>query len=393
MTICILCHREPNPSLGGIERISYSLAKELSKNDVFVIFVYSISSEIRDYDKIGPTYRLPDNCIESDVNTSFLLLLLEENGISIVLNQAAHNIGFVNLCAKLLAERSCLNIVSAIHFAPHQEWIAMKCNRFLPKFGDAKPFMFQVKRLLNDLFLETKKGIVLSAEVALLRTISQTSKKVVVLSEAFVDEFNRMVPANNYIAIPNMIENVDTNLSFYQKEKIVLYVGRLEYGLKRVDRLLYIWRDVEKQFPDWKLQIVGDGEYRFSFEGLSKHLGLKHVSFEGTQDPEGYYKNASIICLTSSCEGFGMVLIEAMQCGCVPIAYNSYAALSDIIEDGVSGYAVAPFNQEEYVTKLSRLMSDDKLRQNMATSAVIVPSKFEAHIIAQKWIDLFESLS
>lgn len=393
MTVCILCHREPNPSLGGIERISYTLAKELSKSGLSVIFVYSIELATRDYVKICSTYRLPDRCIESDKNLNFLLSIFQENNCSIVLNQAAHHIGFVNLCVKLLAEKSCLNIVSAIHFAPHQEWIALKSNRFLSKYGDEKPFMFQVTRFLHDLLLETKKEKILNAEISLLRTISQTSKKVVVLSESFIDEFNRMVPANNYIAIPNMIENAHTNLSFYQKEKVVLYVGRLEYGLKRVDRLLYIWRDVEKQFPDWKLQIVGDGDYRFSFEGLSKHLGLKHVSFDGTQDPEGYYKNASIICLTSSCEGFGMVLIEAMQYGCVPIAYNSYAALSDIIEDGVSGYAVAPFNQEEYVTKLSRLMSDDQLRQNMATSAVIVPSKFDAHIIAQKWIDLFESLS
>ena len=218
MTICLLCHREPNPILGGIERISYSLAKELSKSGLSVIFVYSIELATLDYDKICSTYRLPDRCIESDNNFSFLLSILQENSCSIVLNQAAHHIGFVNLCTKLLAENSGINMVSAIHFAPHQEWIGLKSNRFVSKYRDKKPFKFQVKRFLNDLFLETKKEQVLNAEISLLRKVSQTSKKVVVLSEPFIDEFNRMVPANNYIAIPNMIENTDTNLSLCQKE-------------------------------------------------------------------------------------------------------------------------------------------------------------------------------
>lgn len=88
-----------------------------------------------------------------------------------------------------------------------------------------------------------------------------------------------------------------------------------------------------------------------------------------------------------------MVLIEAMQYGCVPIAYNSYAALSDIVEDGVNGYAVTAFDKKEYVAKLSRLMRDDELCKAMSENAKIVPSRFDSNVIAQKWVDLFDSLS
>ena len=393
MIICILCHREPNPLMGGIERVSYSLAKELLKRNILVFFVCAIRVNINHYDEKNISYILPDYLIDSNQNVQYLSSLLQEHQCSIILNQAANHSGFVDLCSAVRATSSSINIVSAIHFAPHQEWISLKCNKFLSKGNDPKSIKFKLAKGLNDLLLFTKKRKIQKDEVFLLRKICQNSAAVVVLSDAYVEEFRCMAQKNNIIAIPNMIGSSDLSISLGNKEKTVLYVGRLEYGLKRVDRLLHIWKDIEKSFPDWKLQIVGDGDYRYILEYVSNQLGLKRVSFEGPHSPEEYYRKASIISLTSSCEGFGMVLVEAMQYGCVPVAYNSYAALADIVEDGVNGSAVTAFNKKEYVTKLSQLMRDNDMRRKMADAALLVPPKFDAHLIAQKWVNLFESLS
>ena len=157
--------------------------------------------------------------------------------------------------------------------------------------------------------------------------------------------------------------------------------------------MLYIWKQIEQKFPDWRLLVVGEGDYRFSFESQAKHLGLMNISFEGNQNPESYYKRASIICLTSSCEGFGMVLIEAMQYGCVPVAYNSYAAFSDIVTDGKNGFAVVPFKKDEFVRKLSILMSDADLCAEMAKKAMLVPAKFDSQTIVPMWVNLFDSIA
>lgn len=61
---------------------------------------------------------------------------------------------------------------------------------------------------------------------------------------------------------------------------------------------------------------------------------MERVVFTGWQDPESFYRDASILCLTSDFEGWGMVLTEAMTFGAVPVAFNSYAAITDIIDDG-----------------------------------------------------------
>lgn len=391
-TICILCHREPNPNLGGIERVSYSLAKELHTRGFSVLFVFSIQAKFPEDGECFPMHCLPNKCIDSEENVEYLISLLGNSGNIILLNQAANNIEFVNLCSKVFDRNQSVKIVSAIHFAPHQEWISLKSNRFLSKFGEHKPLKFRIARFFNDLMLGLKKGRVLDAEVSLLRKVAEISKKVIVLSDSYVDEFRQMSSSDNIISIPNFIEKKEIDCNLVSKEKIVLYVGRLEYGLKRVDRLLHIWKQIEQKFPDWRMLVVGDGDYRRSFELLAGHLGLKNFFFEGNQNPETYYKRASVICLTSSCEGFGMVLIEAMQYGCVPVAYNSYAALSDIVNDCENGFAVTPFRQDDFVEKLSSLMSDDQLRAEMAKKVIQVPEKFDTQIIAPQWVKLFESL-
>jgi len=391
-TICILCQRKPNPRCGGIERVSYTLASELVPYGFSAFFV--CSTETNDFTDfvINNAFQLPGATIDSDDNVHYLSMLLDKFECNIILNQAANNFGFVNLCSKVIEKRRSVGLISAIHFAPHQEWISLKCNRFLSKGNDQKSIMFMLKKFINDLIIFTKRHKIQNNEITLLQRICRDSKKVVVLSDSYVEEFSRMVHASNIVAIPNLIESRNVSISLDKKEKTVLYVGRLEYGLKRVDRLLHIWREIEKSFPEWYLKIVGDGDYRYILEYVSKQLGLQRVSFEGSHSPEDYYRKASIICLTSSSEGFGMVLVEAMQYGCVPVAYNSYAALSDIVEDGVNGFAVTPFKQAGFVEKLTTLMRDEEMRNGMGKMALLVPPKFDSRVIVQKWVTLFDSL-
>ena len=60
-----------------------------------------------------------------------------------------------------------------------------------------------------------------------------------------------------------------------------------------------------------------------------------------------------IFCMTSNYEGFPMVLLEAMQFGCVPIAFKSFESLDDIIINHNNGYQITPFDIYEYINSLS----------------------------------------
>ena len=106
-------------------------------------------------------------------------------------------------------------------------------------------------------------------------------------------------------------------------------------------RILQTWALLEQRYPDWRLTIVGDGPDRVNLENQVFESQLENVSFEGFQNPRGYYERASILLLTSEFEGFPLVLPECMSFGVVPAVYGSYSAVYDIVEDGKNGLIFA----------------------------------------------------
>ena len=117
---------------------------------------------------------------------------------------------------------------------------------------------------------------------------------------------------------------------------------------KRSDRLLEIWEKIYQEFPEWELKFVGDGELCSFMEKRIVRKKLPRVTIEGNKPSEPYYEESSILCLTSNYEGWGMVLTEAMQYGVVPVSFNSYHSVEDIIIPERNGMLVKPFDLNEY---------------------------------------------
>ena len=87
-----------------------------------------------------------------------------------------------------------------------------------------------------------------------------------------------------------------------------------------------------------------------------------------------------------------MVLIEAMRYGVVPVAFDSYASVKDIIDDKKNGLLVNPFNLNEYANALSMLMTNVEQRESMAYNSIIKADTFTISNIGERWLQLFEKL-
>ncbi len=83
-----------------------------------------------------------------------------------------------------------------------------------------------------------------------------------------------------------------------------------------------------------------------------------------------------------------MVLSEAMVHGVVPIAFNSFASATDIIEDGVDGVLVTPYSTKEYTHKLSTLMSNSKRREELSHNARQSIKRFDIERITDRWEEI-----
>jgi glycosyltransferase involved in cell wall biosynthesis len=137
---------------------------------------------------------------------------------------------------------------------------------------------------------------------------------------------------------------------------------------------------------------VGDGVDKPFYEESVQKRNIPNVSFEGQQDPLTYYQNASIFMMTSACEGLPMTILEAQQCGCVPILYDSFASAKDIIDNGVNGIMITNNDRENFVQKLKELMSNPTMRHQMSKACVQSSENYSIERVAAQWNELILSL-
>ena len=88
-----------------------------------------------------------------------------------------------------------------------------------------------------------------------------------------------------------------------------------------------------------------------------------------------------------------MVLVEAQMFGCIPIAYNSYSSLPDIITDGVNGFTIPTFNKKKFTERLEWLMENEFERKKMISNCQESVKKFDAKIIAKQWLEIFKEIT
>lgn len=190
-----------------------------------------------------------------------------------------------------------------------------------------------------------------------------------------------------FVCIPNFVSQQEANN--VRKKRQLLYVGRLSYADKRVDRLLHIWREIFQKVPDWELVIVGDGSEKAALQDYSHKHRLPRVRFEGWQtDVSAYFNEASIICLTSTFESFGLCLVEGMQLGCVPVAFNCSAGVEDIVKG--YGELVPAFDLQAYANALLQLMTDETYLEACRNRSTEGAKRFSPERIVPQWIELLE---
>lgn len=182
--------------------------------------------------------------------------------------------------------------------------------------------------------------------------------------------------------LPYTVDSSEIDLT--KKKKEVIYVGRV-VELKRVWYLLESWKMIQDKVPDWSFRIIGDGTYLEEEKKKANELGVKRVQFEGFRDSKEFMKNASILMMASSQEGFAMVIIEAQQCGCVPIVVDSFPTVHDIIDNGRNGLLVENNNISKYAEVLLKTIIDDEFRLNIAVNAINDCKRFSVEDICDQW--------
>jgi glycosyltransferase involved in cell wall biosynthesis len=146
----------------------------------------------------------------------------------------------------------------------------------------------------------------------------------------------------------------------------VLCVAR-QYPRKRITDLIAAFPLVLAQLPQARLVVIGDGPEHGALGRQVAELGLgSAVSLLGAlaSDREvwAWYRRASIFCLPSIQEGFGIVFLEAMASG-LPVVSTTAAAIPEVVPDGRAGLLVPPRDPQALAEALLALLRDSALQE------------------------------
>ena len=371
-----------NPQKGGVERITDIIAKILLKRG-YTIFYLNWKREQDNYEYPVPVIDLPSSNLEDPNNLEVYNRFLKENRIDVIINQHGLYAGTYFLSQVKVQN---VKIISVLHSDPFGYYNHLFADLMTLRDSSIKE---KVKRVARFFLYRKVKKIIHRSLVNHYTFIQEHPQYVCLLSESYKERLEEYcdLPDNYFISIPN--PNTYENIEIIpHKEPILLFVGRLDNRSKKLFTLIDIWYRLCKLYPQWKLIIVGDGPDKDVL--INKAKDISNIEFKGYQDPREYYEKASIFCMTSIFEGFPMCLTEAMQFGCVPIAFDSFSAVYDIIKPGETGELVKSFDKKEYVGKLIHLIDDETYRKKLSKNAFQYVKRYDIANILPKWIELIE---
>ena len=162
-------------------------------------------------------------------------------------------------------------------------------------------------------------------------------------------------------------DNAKTGAAQYAPagEKLLIHLSNFR-PMKRALDCVRILAEVRKAVPA-HLLMAGDGPDRTAAEHLAREVKMdRHVTFLGKQNHvERLIPLAHVLLLPSDLESFGLVALEAMACGVVPVA-TRVGGVPELITDGEDGYLEAPGDIAAQAARVVALLTDDHLHYRMA---------------------------
>jgi len=331
--------------VGGIQKVMVRLANEFVQRGFRVDLIVAkgkgaltkdVSSEVRiiDLDKRRVWTALP----------ALMQYLKSEQPD--VLFSAEAPVNLVAVWARLLSSQRTRLIVSVhsnmTQYAKSGEvW-----------YGRIMPYMIRQFYPLADKIVASSKGV--------LGDLSRDSPKIAqkgCVIYPLIDQ-QSFQEANGPVRHPWLTDN---------GVPVILGVGRLTRQ-KNFDLLLRSFASLQEK-RDARLIILGDGNQRESLARRVDELDIgDHADLHGfVGDPYPYMKKASLFVLSSDFEGFGIVIVEALACGCPVVSTDCPSGPREILDDGKWG-GLVPVGDEAALTEamdeaLSKTHDPDRLRQ------------------------------
>lgn len=172
-----------------------------------------------------------------------------------------------------------------------------------------------------------------------------------------------------------------------QRNRRVLAVGSMK-AEKNYPLLLRAWARVAAEFPDWGLDIYGEGPLLREMQAQARALGLGVcVLFHGASDQiYAIMRQSAVYVLSSDSEGMPNTLMEAMALGMCCISTDCPSGGPRyLMREGVDGLLVPVGDEAALAAAMRRAMGEEALRQALGGAATALRERLSPARIVAQW--------
>lgn len=242
---------------------------------------------------------------------------------------------------------------------------------------------FKKGHLLNIFRISISNFIIPKADS--IRVVSRNIK------DSVINKFN--VDKNKITILPIIVDkekiinseiNEDLRKKYSQFDFIFLVISRLEKE-KNIPIAIESFKEVVKQNPRAGLIIVGDGNWKNILKKLVRNYKLENnIIFEGWKNSvNSYLKTADVLVSASFYEGYGMIFIEAVLCGC-PIISSNVGIVKDKFTDGEDAVICDSEDKECFLRAMVKFIEDPNLGRELVQNAKHLVENSENIILDKK---------
>ena len=153
--------------------------------------------------------------------------------------------------------------------------------------------------------------------------------------------------------------------------------------------------EILKRYPEWQWMILGDGIERKNLEQfiMENHLQNRLVLKGNVKHVDEYLQQAYILVVASEYEGLGLSMLEAREMKAPCVSFDVKMGPRELIHNEIDGYLVPPFDCNDMIKKIERLINDPELRSKFAENAFLCMGDFQLDEITKQWKEILALLS
>jgi glycosyltransferase involved in cell wall biosynthesis len=348
----------PNIERGGIEKNLVLLSKYFINKDYSIEIIFSkISEDIKNNldkriklnkSKNFIKKKFFSERINNSINSFINLILLNTKKKSIIISMQDHPFA--------IAASKKLNLKCILRIANHPS----NSIKFFNKF-----YKYKFKLFIKLFFYNFASGIICNSKSSTSYLKSKTNNK-------------------NIINIYNPILLDKINKKFHRKNYL-LTVGRLE-DQKNIKGIILAFKKIEKDYPKFKLVVVGSGQEETVLKELVKVNDISHkVKFIKYKDPKRYYKESKLFILNSFWEGLPNVLIESLNYKLPIISTDCESGPKEILLNGKYGFLTQVDSPLLLSRKISFILNNYKLAEKKSSLGFKSLKRFDITSQCQKY--------